>query len=99
MVGACVTELYWADEEPSTVIALRVFGVIVAFKLAPAPLFMSARKAAVLGEGGGKETGPPTRGVRPEPGVSPKRGVRPRGVRPVLKEDSKGRWEAESEPC
>jgi len=61
---------------------------------------MSARKAAVLGEGGGKETGPPISGVRPVPGVSPVRGVRPvRGVMPVLKDESKGRWEEESEPC
>ena len=35
------------------------------------------RKAAVFGEAGGKETGPPRRGVRPVPGVRPMRGVRP----------------------
>lgn len=101
MVGACVTELYWAEEELRTpVIALRVFGVIVAFELAPALLFISARKAAVFGEGGGKDTGPPTRGVRPVPGVNPVRGVRPvRGVKPVRNEVSKGICEAESEPC
>lgn len=96
-----MTELYCADDEPRTpVIALSVFGVIVAFELAPALLFIRARNAAVLGEGGGKETGPPTRGVRPVPGVNPVRGVRPvRGVSPVRNEVSKGIWEAESEPC
>ena len=36
-----------------------------------------ARNAAVLGDGGGKETGPPTRGVRPLEGVRP---VRPKEV-------------------
>lgn len=96
-----MTELYCAEEELRTpVIALRVFGVIVAFELAPALLFISAKKAAVFGDGGGKETGPPTRGVKPVPGVNPVRGVRPvRGVKPVRKEVSKGKWDAESEPC
>jgi hypothetical protein len=56
------------------VIALRVFGVIVA---PDADELIMLRKAAVFGEGGGKDTGPPIRGVRPVPGVSPVRGVRP----------------------
>jgi len=38
---------------------------------------ITLRKAAVLGDGGGNDTGPPIRGVRPVPGVSPVRGVRP----------------------
>jgi hypothetical protein len=56
------------------VIALRVLGVIVA---PVADELIMLRKAVVLGDGGGKETGPPIRGVRPVPGVSPVRGVRP----------------------
>ena len=69
-------------------IALRVLGVMVWEELLLVLLlFMRARKAAVLGEGGGKDTGPPTRGVRPVPGVRPVRGVKPvRGVRPVRNE-------------
>ncbi len=55
--------------------ALRVLGVIVA--PADADELIILRKAAVLGDGGGNETGPPMRGVRPVPGVSPVRGVRP----------------------
>lgn len=55
-------------------IALRVLGVIVA---PDADELIILRKAVVLGDGGGKETGPPMRGVRPVPGVSPVRGVRP----------------------
>ena len=57
--------------------ALRVFGVMVAPP--DVLLFIMCRKAAVLGEGGGKETGPPMRGVRPVPvpGVRPVRGVSP----------------------
>lgn len=55
-------------------IALSVFGVIVA---PDADELIMLRKAAVLGDGGGKDTGPPIRGVRPVPGVSPVRGVRP----------------------
>lgn len=80
--------MYWLEELPSTpFIADRVFGVMVAFAEFELLLFMRARKAAVLGEGGGKETGPPTRGVRPVPGVRPVRGVKPvRGVRPVRNE-------------
>jgi hypothetical protein len=54
--------------------ALRVLGVIVA---PDADELIMLRNAAVLGDGGGKETGPPMRGVRPVPGVSPVRGVRP----------------------
>jgi hypothetical protein len=47
-----------------------------------------ARKAAVLGLGGGKLTGPPTNGVNPVRGVRPVLGVKPvRGVRPVRKEE------------
>ena len=60
--------------------ALRVFGVMVAAtfdRLAEAEFVIMARKAAVPGLGGGKETGPPMRGVRPVPGVRPVRGVRP----------------------
>jgi len=64
------------------VIAFRVFGVIVAAAFASAVegvcgLFIIDKKAAVLGDGGGKEIGPARRGVRPEPGVRPVRGVRP----------------------
>jgi hypothetical protein len=54
--------------------ALRVFGVIVAPE---ADELIMLRNAAVLGDGGGNETGPPIRGVSPVPGVSPVRGVRP----------------------
>jgi len=57
------------------VIALRVLGVIVAGVGwswgAEELLVTKARKAAVFGEGGGKETGPPTSGVRPVDGVRP----------------------------
>ena len=63
-----------APEARTPVIALRVFGVIVAPE---ADELIMLRKAAVLGDGGGKDTGPPMRGVRPVPGVSPVRGVRP----------------------
>lgn len=63
-----------APEARTPVIALRVFGVIVA---PDADELIMLRKAAVLGDGGGKDTGPPIRGVRPVPGVSPVRGVRP----------------------
>ena len=55
-------------------IALRVLGVIVA---PDADELIILRNAVVLGDGGGNETGPPIRGVRPVPGVSPVRGVRP----------------------
>jgi hypothetical protein len=55
--------------------AFRVFGVIVAPPDTDELIML--RKAAVLGDGGGNETGPPIRGVRPVPGVSPVRGVRP----------------------
>ena len=60
--------------------ALRVLGVIVPAtleRLAGPLLFIIASKAAVLGLGGGKETGPPMSGVRPVPGVRPVRGVSP----------------------
>lgn len=56
----------WRTEER----ALRVLGVTAAV---PEPTM--ARKAAVLGEGGGKATGPPTRGVSPVEGVRPVRNV------------------------
>jgi hypothetical protein len=57
-------------------IALRVLGVMVALAAAAVvPLVTMARKAAVFGLGGGKETGPPMRGVRPVRLMS--------GVRPV----------------
>jgi hypothetical protein len=64
------------------VIALRVFGVIVAgvglsWGGAEEEFVTMARKAAVFGDGGGKLTGPPTRGVRPVLGVSP---VLPKGL-------------------
>ena len=60
--------------------ALSVFGVIVgAEPLLPA--LTIARKAAVLGEGGGKATGPPTSGVSPVDGVSPVRNE-PDGSKP-----------------
>lgn len=70
----------WLASTP--VIAFRVFGVIVAAAFARAEegvcgLFIIDKKAAVLGDGGGKEIGPARRGVSPEPGVRPVRGVRP----------------------
>lgn len=70
----------WLASTP--VIALRVFGVIVAAAFARAEegvcgLFIIDKKAAVLGDGGGKEIGPARRGVSPVPGVRPVRGVRP----------------------
>ena len=46
-------------------------------KLGGPLLFIIARNAAVLGDGGGKETGPPMSGVSPVPGVRPVRGVSP----------------------
>lgn len=101
VAGACVAAVYWLEELLSTpFIAESVFGVIVAFAELEL-LFMRARNAAVFGEGGGKETGPPTRGVKPVPGVRPVRGVKPvRGVRPVRNEaGSNGRCGALSEPC
>ena len=63
-------------------IAFRVFGVIVPAAFTRAEegvcgLFIIDKKAAVLGDGGGKEIGPARRGVSPEPGVRPVRGVRP----------------------
>lgn len=61
--------------------AESVLGVMVPAtpdRLGVPPLFMTEeRKAAVFGEAGGNETGPPRRGVRPVPGVRPIRGVRP----------------------
>lgn len=45
--------------------------------VAPLEFCIIARKAAVFGEGGGKETGPPMSGVSPVPGVRPVRGVSP----------------------
>lgn len=74
----CVAEGCWELRTPE--IAFRVLGVIVAAtldKLVLPELPIMARKAAVPGLGGGKETGPPMRGVRPVPGVRPVRGVRP----------------------
>lgn len=70
----------WLASTP--VIALRVFGVIVAAAFARAVegvcgLFIIDKKAAVLGDGGGKEIGPARRGVSPDPGVRPVRGVSP----------------------
>ena len=65
--------------------ALRVFGVIVA---PDADELIMLRKAAVLGDGGGKETGPPIRGVRPVPGVRPVRGVKP--VRKLVGSNASG---------
>lgn len=64
-----------APEARTPVMALRVFGVIVAPPEADELIML--RKAAVFGDGGGKDTGPPIRGVSPVPGVSPVRGVRP----------------------
>lgn len=57
----------------------KVFGVIVAelFRPLAEELVTMARKAAVLGDGGGKLVGPPTSGVRPVFGVRPVPGVRP----------------------
>ena len=70
----------WWELESTPVIAESVFGVMVPatpLRLGGPLLFIMVRKAAVLGEGGGNETGPARRGVRPVPGVSPVRGVRP----------------------
>ena len=67
------------DKTP--VSALSVFGVIVAVDAAAEFELYIAIKAAVLGEGRGKETGPPTRGVRPVEGVRPVRNV-PDGSKP-----------------
>jgi hypothetical protein len=64
-----------ALEARTPVMALRVFGVIVAPPDTDELIML--RKAAVLGDWGGNDTGPPIRGVRPVPGVSPVRGVRP----------------------
>lgn len=83
----------WLASTP--VIAFRVFGVIVAAAFARAEegvcgLFIIDKKAAVLGDGGGKEIGPARRGVSPEPGVRPVRGVRP--VLKSAEEDGCGSW-------
>lgn len=70
----------WWELERTPVMAERVLGVMVPDtppKVGGPLLFIMARKAAVLGEGGGKDTGPPMSGVRPVPGVRPLRGVRP----------------------
>lgn len=99
--GKCETERGWGwDAEvgfvelwlaSTPVIALRVLGVIVAAAFARAVEgvwgFIIDKKAAVLGDGGGKEIGPARRGVRPEPGVRPVR-----GVRPVLKSAEDDGW-------
>ena len=45
--------------------------------VAPLEFCIIARKAAVFGDGGGNETGPPMSGVSPVPGVRPVRGVSP----------------------
>jgi hypothetical protein len=70
------------DWERTPVIALSVFGVIVAAALVRLfegvwGLCIMLRKAAVFGDGGGKDIGPPSKGVRPVPGVKPVRGVSP----------------------
>jgi hypothetical protein len=90
--GKWETERGWGGDEEvgfdelwlasTPVIALRVFGVIVAAAFARAEegvcgLFIIDKNAAVFGDGGGKEIGPARRGVSPEPGVRPVRGVRP----------------------
>ena len=72
-----------AIETRTPVIALRVLGVIVAPP--DTDRLIMLRNAAVLGDGGGKGTGPPIRGVRPVPGVTQVSPVR--GVRPVRKLD------------
>jgi hypothetical protein len=64
-----------ALEVRTPVMALRMFGVIVAPPDTDELIML--RKATVLGDGSGDDTGPPMRGVRPVPGVSPVRGVRP----------------------
>ena len=69
--------------------ALSVFGVIVAALAAAAPAALDptmAKNAAVLGLGGGKATGPPTRGVRPVLGVKPVR------KEPEGSKGRSGRW-------
>jgi hypothetical protein len=59
-------------EARTPVMALRVFGVIVAPP--NTDKLITLRKAAVLGDGGGKDTSPPIKGVgvtvRPMPGVT-----------------------------
>ena len=62
-----------ALEARTPVMALREFGVIVAPSDTDELIIL--RKAAVLGDGGGNDTGPLIRGVRSVPGVSPVRGV------------------------
>jgi hypothetical protein len=69
----------WFDElwlASTAVIALRVFGVIVATAFARAEegvcgLFIIDKNAAVFGDGGGKEIGPAERGVSPVLGARP----------------------------
>jgi hypothetical protein len=56
---------------PGPVMALSVFGVIVAPPDTDELIML--RKAAALGDGGGDDTGPPMRGVRPERGIRPVR--------------------------
>lgn len=78
MVVCACADCAWDCAGPIIpVIALSVFGVIVAGlgAICPAELaFVTiARNAAVFGDGGGNETGPPTRGVRPVEGVRPVR--------------------------
>lgn len=58
-----------------------MFGVIVAEDEAAVFELYIAINAAVLGEGKGNETGPPTRGVSPVEGVRPVRKV-PDGSKP-----------------
>ena len=62
--------------------AESVFGVMVAAEVEAADVLftIAARKAAVFGEGGGNEIGPPPRGVKPVLKLDRS------GVKPVRKE-------------
>lgn len=60
--------------EPGTISPLRAPPTVIPLDTPEVWLVTMARNAAVLGDGGGKETGPPTSGVRP---VRPTSGVRP----------------------
>lgn len=60
--------------DPGTMSPLRAPPTLIPLDTPEVWLVTMAKKAAVLGDGGGKETGPPTSGVRP---VRPTSGVRP----------------------
>jgi hypothetical protein len=51
--------------EPGTMSALSAPPTVIPLETPDVWLVTMAKKAAVFGEGGGKDTGPPTSGVRP----------------------------------